>query len=217
MGGDGIEPGRGLVEEQQRGLEHQETGKGDPALLPEAELMTRTLQQMVYAQGHRHLAGSTPRLACFDAATKQAPGNVLGRGARDEVVFGVLAEKRHASVEPGAERPIGRHLVSEASHGPLGGSVEPRQEAQQARLPGSTWPAHEQPLCSSQTQFELLEHPLPTAFDVDGIKVDAVMSPSLFARGAAQQCVFLGTFEAGEGMQGPFAEQRSPGGQRQTR
>ena len=43
------------------------------------------------------------------------------------------------------------------------------------------------------------------------------MSRSLFARGAAQQCVFLGTFEAGEGMQGPFAEQGSPGGQGQTR
>ena len=104
---DGIEPGRGLVEKEQRGLEHQETGHRGAALLPEAELMARTLQQMVYAQGHRHLAGPTPGLARLDAATKQAPGNVLGDGACDEVVFRVLAEKRHASVQPGLQRRIG--------------------------------------------------------------------------------------------------------------
>ena len=130
MGRDGIEPGRGLVEEQQRGLEHQETRERNPALLPEAELMTRTLQQMVYTQGHRHLAGSTSRLACLNATTKQAPSNVLGDGACDEVVFWVLVEKRHAAVEPGAERRIGRHVVSEASHGPLRGAVKPREQAQ---------------------------------------------------------------------------------------
>ena len=106
-GRDGIEPGRGLVEEQQRGLEHQETGERDPALLAEAELMTRTLQQMVYAQGRRHFPGPTSRLACLDATTKQAPGNVLGDGACNEVVFRVLAEKRHASVEPGPQRRSG--------------------------------------------------------------------------------------------------------------
>ena len=58
---------------------------------------------------------------------------------------------------------------------------------------------------------------MPTAFDVDGIEVDAVMSPNVFARGTTQQCVLLGALEAREGMQGAFAEQRSPGGQRQTR
>ena len=107
QGRDGVEPGRGLVEEQQRGLEHQEAGERDPALLPEAELMTRTLQQLVYAQGRRHLAGPTSRLARLNATTKQAPGDVLGDGACDEVVFRVLAEKRHASVEPGPQRRLG--------------------------------------------------------------------------------------------------------------
>ena len=63
----------------------------------------------------------------------------------------------------------------------------------------------------------MLKHQLPTAFDVDGIEVNAVMSPNVFAGGTTQQCVLLGTFEAREGMQGTFAEQRSPGGQRQTR
>ena len=67
VGGDGIESSRGLVEEEQRGLKHQETGERDPALLPNAELITRSLQQMVNAQGHRHLPGSTPRLDDFDA------------------------------------------------------------------------------------------------------------------------------------------------------
>ena len=43
------------------------------------------------------------------------------------------------------------------------------------------------------------------------------MSQNVFAGGTAQQCVLLSTFEAREGMQGTFAEQRSPGGQRQTR
>ena len=32
------------------------------------------------------------------------------------------------------------------------------------------------------------------------------MSPNVFARGTAQQCVLLSTFEAREGMQGTFAE-----------
>ena len=53
VGGNGIESGRRLVEEEQGGLEHQESGKRNPALLPEAELMTWTRQQMVDAQGHR--------------------------------------------------------------------------------------------------------------------------------------------------------------------
>ena len=216
-GCDGIEPGRRLVEEQQRGFEHQETGERNATLLPEAELMTRTLQQMVYAQGHRRLAGSTSRLAWLNATAKQAPGNVLGDRARDEMVFRVLAEKGHASVEAGAERRIGRHVVSEARHGPLRGSVEPREQAQQARFPGSAWPAHKQPLRSCQAKFELPEHEVTTAFEVDGIEVDAVMSLNVFAAGTTQQCVFLGAFEAREGMQGTFAEQLSPGGQRQTR
>ena len=214
---DGIEPGRGLVEEQQLGLEHEETGKRNAALLPEAELMTRTLQQMVDAQGLRHLAGSASRLAWRGATAKQAPGNVLGNRACDEVVFRVLAEKGHASVEPVAERRIGRHVVSEARHRPLRGSVEPREQAQQAGLPGSTWSEHEQPFRPCQAKFELLEHELPTAFDVDGIEAHAVVSPNVFAGGTTQQCVLLGSFEAGECMQGAFAEQRSPGGQRQTR
>ena len=53
------------------------------------------------------LAGSTSRLACLNAAAKQAPSNVLRDGACDEVVFRVLAEKRHASVEPGPQLRIG--------------------------------------------------------------------------------------------------------------
>ena len=36
IGGDGIESGRRLVEEEQCGLEHQESGERNPALLPEA-------------------------------------------------------------------------------------------------------------------------------------------------------------------------------------
>ena len=43
------------------------------------------------------------------------------------------------------------------------------------------------------------------------------MNPNVFAGGTTQQCVLLSTFEAHEGMQGTFAEQRSPGRQRQTR
>jgi len=216
-GRDGIEPGRGLVEEQQLGLENEETGERNATLLPETELMTRTLQQMVDAQGLRHLAGSASRLAWRGATAKQTPGNVLGNRACDEVVFRVLAEKGHASVEPGAERRIGRHVVSEARHGPLRGSVEPREQAQQARLPGPTWSKHEQPLCSFEAKFELLEHEVATAFDVDGIEVDAVMSPNVFAGGTTQQCVLLGAFEAREGVQGAFAKQRSPSGDRQAR
>ena len=216
-GRDGIEPGRGLVEEQQLGLEHEEACKRNAALLPETELMTRTLQQIVDAQGHRHLAGSTSRLLWRNATAKQAPGDVLGNRACDEVVLRVLAEKGHASVEPVAERRIGRHPVSHARHRSLRGSVEPREQAQQARLPGPTWSEHEQPLCSLEAKFELLKHEVPTAFDVDGIEVDAVMRPSVFAGGTTQQCVLLGAFEAREGVQGAFADQRSPGGDRQAR
>ena len=161
--------------------------------------------------------GATSRLAWLDATAKQAPGNVLGNRARDEVVFRVLAEKGHASVEPGAERRVGRHVASQARHGPSRGSVEPREQAQQARLPGSTRPQHEQPLRSCQAKFELPEHEVSTAFDVDGVEVDAVMSLNVFPGGTAQQAVLLGAFEARKGMQGAFAEQRSPGGRRQTR
>ena len=127
MGGDGIESGGWLVEEEQGGLEHQESGERNPALLPEAELMTRTRQQVVDVQGHRELARSTSRLGRFDATTNQAPGDVLDDGARNEVVFWVLGEKRHASVEPSAERRIGRYVVSEARHRPLRWTFESRE------------------------------------------------------------------------------------------
>ena len=213
LGRDGVEPGRGLVEEQQLGLEHQETGEGHPALLPEAELMTRTVQQMVYAQGRSPPSpGSTSRLDDFDTAAKADPRpNVLGHGACDEVVFRVLAEKRHASVEPGAERP------HRATRGSPGGSWSlgrvrraPASRRNKLDFPAPLGPHTRSHSPLARRSSSPSSTPLSTAFDVDGIEVDAVLSPDVFTRGAAEQCVFLGTPRGGRRRAGPSSPSSGP-------
>ena len=60
VSGDGIEPRGGLVEQKQRGLQHEEPCERHPALLAEAELVTRTFPQVVDVQRGRDFSRQWP-------------------------------------------------------------------------------------------------------------------------------------------------------------
>jgi len=94
--------------------------------------MAWALQQMINTQGLGHLMGADSRLGVFDATTKQAPGNIFGNSACDEVVFGVLAEERYPTIEPILEQYFGRQANSESGDSPLRRSIEPCEQAKQA-------------------------------------------------------------------------------------
>ena len=99
VGGDRIEPSRGLVEQEKRRLEDQESGERHSSLLAEAELVTGSLPQMVDAQGRCHIPGAVLGLDGFHTAMRQTPRNVLGDGTRDEMVFRILTEEGDSPIE----------------------------------------------------------------------------------------------------------------------
>ncbi len=177
---------------------------------------------MTDAQVVRHLLRTTPRIGHVDPTMEQTPGDVLGDRARDEMMLRILAEQGDATVEALAEGGIRRHESAAAPHGSSGRSIEARKEAQQARFPRATGATDQQPLGSVEVQVELLEHRLPPAFDVDGIQVHPLVGEDMRGcidgridrRGAAKQSILLRDFEANEGIQCAFTQQRSPSDQR---
>ena len=108
VGRHGVQPGGRLVEEQQGRFIHQESCEGDAALLSEAERMAGSVEELLDAQGLRDLSGPLDGLLMGDASVQQAPRDVLGDRARDEVVLGVLAQESDTAIEPHLERCLHR-------------------------------------------------------------------------------------------------------------
>ena len=107
VSGHGIESGGWLIEEQELRLQDEEPGERNAALLTEAQRMTRAVQEMVYPEGLCHLEGAASGLSLIDPASEQPPLNILGHGARNEMMLGVLNQQDDVPVESMLERYVG--------------------------------------------------------------------------------------------------------------
>ena len=106
MRGDGVEAGGGLIEEQERRLKHQDTGKRYTSLLAKTQRVTRSFEQVVNAKLLCHLYRASVRLAVLETAVPQTPSDVFGDGAGDKVMLRILSQKGDAAVETVGERRI---------------------------------------------------------------------------------------------------------------
>ena len=177
--------------------------------------MTGPLQHVLDAQLTGDLDTAAVRLARVHASLPQAPGDVFGGGAGDEVILGVLAEQDHPSVEASAQRGLGRQRRPEPTQHTGCGRIKTGEDAQQARLSRAARPTQDHELPRPAHKLHAAEDHLVTACDVHLLDAHALVAPVLFRDAAAEESALLHPLETDEGLQGPLTEEATPRGQRE--
>ncbi len=129
----GIEVGERLVEEQDRRLDHQRTGKRDTLLLPAAELRRVAVLEALQADRRQNLVDARLLSRAVECGVAETEGDVLQH--RHVRPYGVVL-KDHAHAPPlrrHAARRRGQHLAADRDRAGVG-REETGEEAERRRL-----------------------------------------------------------------------------------
>ena len=125
---DGVQARCRFVEQEEFRLRDEQTRQRDASLLPEAQGVAGTHEEVADPKRLRNLSGATVGLPMLNASLNEAPCDVLRDRARDKVVLGVLSEKSDTPIQSLRQREVSAQLEAQPRHHPVAWGIEPCQD-----------------------------------------------------------------------------------------